>query len=63
MIAGCGRQLRAGMGAPYGLDFGAVMALGAAQNADMPLLAQVLPPIERILLDQLTEDQPDNDSA
>ncbi|MFQ3894607.1 hypothetical protein [Sphingobium sp. R-7] len=51
------------MGAPYGLDFGAVLALGAAQHADMPLLAQVLPPIERILLDQLTEDRPDNDSA
>ncbi|WP_375178040.1 DUF7697 family protein [Sphingobium yanoikuyae] len=48
------------MGAPYGLDFSAVLALGEAQNADMRLLAQVLPPIERILLDQLTEDNPDD---
>lgn len=60
MISGCGRQLRAGMGGAYGLDFGAVLALGAAQSADMPLLAQVLPPIERILLDQLTEDDPND---
>lgn len=60
VISGCGRQLRAGSGAPYGLDFGAVLALGAAQHADMPLLAQVLPPIERILLDQVTEDTPDD---
>lgn len=56
MISGCGRQLRAGMSAPYGLDFGAVLALGSAQNADMSLLGQVLPTIERILLDQLSED-------
>jgi len=48
------------MGAPYGLDFGAVLALGAAQLADMPLLAQVLPPIERMLLDQLIEESPDD---
>lgn len=51
------------MGAPYGLDFSAVLALGEAQNADMHLLAQVLPPIERILLDQLTEDNPDDVTA
>lgn len=63
MISGCARQLRAGMGAPYGLDFSAVLALGEAQNADMHLLAQVLPPIERILLDQLTEDNPDDVTA
>jgi hypothetical protein len=44
------------MSAPYGLDFGAVLALGSAQNADMSLLGQVLPTIERILLDQLSED-------
>jgi hypothetical protein len=51
------------MSAPYGLDFGAVLALGSAQNVDMVLLAQVLPPIERILLDQMTEDSPENGST
>lgn len=60
MIAGCGRQLRTGTGGPYGLDFGAVLALGNAQQADMTLLAQVLPPIERILLDQIAEETPDD---
>lgn len=47
------------MGAPYGMDFGAVLALGASQHADMTLLGQVIPPIERILLDNLSEDNPD----
>lgn len=47
------------MGAPYGMDFGAVLALGAAQHVDLQLLGQVIPPIERILLDHLTEDTPD----
>lgn len=57
MVSGCARQLRAGLGAPYGLDFGAVLALGAAQRADMGLLSMVLPKIEKILLDQIAEDK------
>ncbi|WP_176400282.1 DUF7697 family protein [Sphingobium sp. Z007] len=51
------------MSAPYALDFGAVLAMGSAQNADITLLAQVLPTIEHILLDQLTEDNPDDGTA
>ncbi|MBA4092254.1 MAG: hypothetical protein C0494_16915 [Sphingobium sp.] len=56
VIAGCGRQLRAGMGAPYGLDFGAALALGQARGVDMDLLAQALPHVEGILLDQMSTD-------
>lgn len=57
MIAGCGRQLRAGMGGPFALDFSAVLAMGGAAGADMTLLAELLPAVERILLEQLTEDE------
>lgn len=44
------------MGGPFALDFGAVLAMGQAQQADMHLLSQLLPPVERILLDRLTDD-------
>lgn len=63
MLAGCGRQLRAGMDRPYALDFGAVLSMGQAQGADMPMLAAVMPAIERVLLDKLNEDVPDNGTA
>jgi hypothetical protein len=60
VLSGCARQLRAGMGGPYALDFAAVLAMGQAQGADMALLAALLPTVERILLDQLTEDTPND---
>jgi hypothetical protein len=49
---GCQRQLRtAGMaGVPIGLDFGAIMLIGAAQDADLELLAEVLPDFEAIVI-------------
>ncbi|WP_449325398.1 DUF7697 family protein [Sphingobium rhizovicinum] len=52
-MAGCGRQLRAATGGPFGLDFGAVIDMGSARRVDTDLLAQVLPGIERILLDEI----------
>lgn len=61
MISGCGRQLRAGMGGPFALDFGAVLAMGQAQGADMAMLADILPSVERILLDQMAEESPGQD--
>lgn len=56
MLSGCIRQLRAGLGGPYALDFGAVLAMGHAQHAQIDLLADVLPQVERILLDRVRED-------
>lgn len=34
------------MGGPFGLDFGAVLMMGAAMGADLELLADVLPDVE-----------------
>lgn len=51
MIAGCSSQLRvAAMSGPFGLDFGAVMMMGAARGADLALLADVLPACEAAIL-------------
>ena len=57
MIAGCGSQLRTGgMGKPFALDFGAIMAVGAARQVDLGLLADVLPAAERAVIGALLED-------
>lgn len=57
MIAGCGSQLRVGgMGQPFGLDFGAVMMVGAAQGVDTALLGEVLPALEGAVLSALNAD-------
>lgn len=44
------------MGGPFALDFSAVLATGQAQHADMQMLAEVLPHIERVVLDQFHEE-------
>lgn len=47
------RQLRMSEFGPIGLDFGAVLALGAAMGADAALLADLLPAMEKAALDRL----------
>ena len=42
------------MAGPYALDFGAVLSMGAAMDADLSLLAAALPGVERAILDGLT---------
>jgi hypothetical protein len=37
-------------GVPVALDFAAVMAVGAAQDADLELLSDILPDYETVLL-------------
>jgi hypothetical protein len=49
------RQLRVGMGGPFGLDFGAVLAMGAALGADQRMLAELLPAMEKAALDRLVD--------
>lgn len=50
MIERCGGQLRAGMGAPFGLDFGAVLMMADAMGALSATLTDVLPRIETIIV-------------
>ena len=58
MIEACGSQLRFAVVStpegfvtrPAGLDFGAVMQMGAALGADLPMLADVLPRIESAIV-------------
>lgn len=56
MVAGCGQQLRLGAAGAVGLDFGAVLAMGQALDADPALLAEILPRIEAIRVRSLTGD-------
>lgn len=42
--------MRLATGGPIGLDFGAALALGQALDADMGLLADVLPAVETAVL-------------
>jgi hypothetical protein len=50
VIRRCAGQVRAVMGGVYAIDFGAVLALAQAMNASSPLLADVLPEIEPIIV-------------
>ena len=48
------------MGAPIGLDFGSIMTMGTALKADLALLADVMPAVEPIIIDNLSGQEPDN---
>lgn len=50
VIRSCRWQLRVGMGGAYALDMGAVLGMADAMGARTPLLAEVLPAIEGILV-------------
>ena len=56
MIESCRWQLRSGMGGAYGLDFGAVSGFAASIGAMTPLLATLLPDIERVLVAAIRSD-------
>ncbi|WP_174291004.1 DUF7697 family protein [Sphingomonas bacterium] len=73
MIAGCGSQLQYAQFAlpmggsimrPVALKFGTVLAMGEAMEADMALLARVLPGVEAAILtggdDDLSEEEAEN---
>ena len=50
VIRRCAGQVRAVMGGVYAIDFGAVLALAEAMDASSPLLADILPEIEPIIV-------------
>lgn len=43
------------MGGPFGLDFGAIMAVAAARDVDADLLSEVLPAAEAAILASLDD--------
>lgn len=58
MIADCGRQLRTGgMGRPFAMDYGAVLAMARARGADLELVADVLPIVEAEVIANLNTDE------
>lgn len=51
MLAGCERQVRAGLSNVYGMDFPAVLALAEARGLrDRSLIAELLPDVERLVV-------------
>jgi hypothetical protein len=63
VIADCGSQLRfAGtmsQAIPTGLDFGAIMSIGAARGVDLALLSEALPEVEGFIVGAWMPDDPD----
>lgn len=55
VIERCGGQVRAGFGAPYALDFTAILTMASAMGADSPLLADVLPFVEPVIVQAYRE--------
>ncbi len=50
ILKSCERQLRVGFGSVYGIDFTAVLAFAGAMGAAVPLLLELLPEIERVIV-------------
>ncbi len=61
MIRRCGGQVRAAFGGPYALDFGSILAMGAAMGADIALLADLLPSVEPVIVKAYREEADDAD--
>lgn len=49
------------MGSPYGLDFGAILMLADAMGAKSPLLADILPRIESIMVQAIQKQVTDGE--
>ncbi|MDP3405047.1 MAG: hypothetical protein Q8S03_10185 [Brevundimonas sp.] len=62
VIDSCRWQLRSGMAGAYGLDFGAVAGFATSIGAMTPLLAGLLPDIERTLITAIRSDVDDLES-
>ncbi|MFE1601634.1 DUF7697 family protein [Methylobacterium sp. ID0610] len=56
VIQRCGGQIRAGFGGPYALDFGAILLMAEAMGGASPLLADVLPRIEAVIVKAYQKD-------
>ncbi|ACL58772.1 hypothetical protein Mnod_3872 [Methylobacterium nodulans ORS 2060] len=50
VIQRCGGQVRVGFGGVYALDFGAILLMADAMGATSPLLADLLPRVEPLIV-------------
>jgi len=57
VIRRCRNQLRVGFGGAYALDFGAVLAMADGMGANSPLLLDLLPEVEIILVQATRPDE------
>ena len=60
MLLATRQQLRVGFGGVYGLDYGAVLQMADAMNARTPLLIDLLPEVEAILVASHHVEEPDS---
>lgn len=51
--------MRCGPGGPFALDFGAILAMATAMGAMSPLLAELLPEVQPVLMRSLNRDAGD----
>ena len=65
VVTACQSQLRFGgpHGQPVGLDFGAVFQMGGALGIDLPMLAEVLPSLEAVLVARFFSDEEQTDGG
>jgi hypothetical protein len=65
VVTACQTQLRFGgpNGQPVGLDFGAVFQMATALGADLPMLADVLPGIEAVVVERFFSDGAETDGG
>ncbi|GLS45159.1 DUF7697 family protein [Methylobacterium brachythecii] len=47
----CGGQIRAVQGSVFGVDFASILMLAESMGAKTPLLADVLPAVEKIIVE------------
>ena len=55
VIEACRFQLRVGMAGPFALDMGAVLSMADHMQIQTPLLAEILPEIEAVLVMSLKD--------
>lgn len=53
--------MRAALGGPYALDYGAILMMAAAMGADTALLTEVLPSAEPVIVKAYRENADDGE--
>lgn len=61
VIRRCGGQVRVGFKGPYALDYGAILMMADAMGASTPLLTDVLPLVEPVIVKAYRESADDGE--